>query len=130
MIPFRYEYTAGVAGEKFLRGLMEGQILAGYCAGCRKTSLPARMYCIECYSPIDRYVRAGPVGVVKAITRGTGASGVPETFAFVEFPGIAGGMVHRLLGRARVGSKVKASYKPKRERKGAVSDILGFERPR
>ena len=40
-IPFHYEYTAGVAGEKFLRGLIEGKILAGYCPSCEESSLPA-----------------------------------------------------------------------------------------
>jgi uncharacterized protein len=129
-IPFHYEYTAGVAGERFLRGLIEGKILAGYCTSCDKAALPARMYCVGCYSQIGRYVRAGPVGVVKAVTRRVGASGEPEAFAFVEFPGVSGGILHRLLGRARVGSSVKARYKPKPERTGAISDVLGFERVR
>lgn len=110
--------------------MVEGEILAGHCASCGKPALPARIYCVACYSPIEKYVRAGPVGVVKAVTRRVSASGQSEAFAFVEFPGITGGIVHKLLGRARVGSRVKARYKPKHERKGAISDVLGFERVR
>ena len=77
-IPLHYEYTAGVAGERFLRGLIEGKILAGYCEVCDEAALPARMYCVECYSPVERYVRVGPVGVVKAVTRGRAPQGSPR----------------------------------------------------
>lgn len=127
-IPLHYEYTAGVAGEKFLRGLMEGRVLAGRCEVCGITALPARMYCVECYSPIEKLVRAGPIGVVRAVAKQVDDSGKPEAFAFVEFTGVKGGLVHRLIGGARVGSKVRPKFKPKAERKGAMSDVLGFER--
>ena len=60
-IPLHYEYTAGVAGEKFLRGLMAGKILASYCPSCKRAALPARMYCVDCYSQTSKFVRAGPV---------------------------------------------------------------------
>jgi uncharacterized OB-fold protein len=123
-IPFHYEYTAGVAGEKFLRALMEGRILAGYCPNCRQAALPARIYCVDCYGETSKFVRAGPVGVVKALTRSPDGA----AFAFVEFPGIKGGMLHRLIGSARAGSRVRTVFRPKRERTGAMSDILGFER--
>lgn len=128
VIPFHYEYTAGVAGERFLRALMEGKILAGYCPNCKQAALPARMYCVDCYSQTTKFVRAGPVGVVKAVTRSVGASGETMAFAFVEFPGVKGGILHMLLGNARAGSKVRARFRPKRERTGAISDVLGFER--
>jgi hypothetical protein len=128
VIPFHYEYTAGVAGEKFLRALMEGKILAGYCPNCQQAALPARMYCVDCYSPTTKLVRVGPIGVVKAVTRSVGASGETIAFAFIEFPGVKGGILHMLIGNARAGSKVRAKFRPKRERTGAISDLLGFER--
>ena len=122
-IPLHYEYTAGVAGERFMRGLMGGKILAGYCEACGTASLPARMYCVECYSGTSSFVKVGPVGVVRALARGD-----TERFAFVEFPGTKGGVLHRLIGPGRVGSRVKARFRPRRARTGAISDILGFER--
>lgn len=127
-IPLHYEYTAGVVGEKFLRGLMDGRILAGRCDACGTTALPARMYCVECYSPVEKLVRVGPAGVVRAVARRVDESGEPQAFAFVEFPGVRGGMVHRLIGRARSGSKVRPKFRSRAERKGAISDVLGFER--
>jgi hypothetical protein len=124
-IPFQYEYTAGVAGEKFLRGLIEGKILAGYCPACRELSLPARIYCVTCYGPIGKYVKVGPAGRVKAITK-SGGEGAP-TFVYVTFEGARGGMIHRLLGRGRAGSKVVPRFRPRKERTGSILDIQGFE---
>jgi uncharacterized OB-fold protein len=121
-IPLHYEYTAGVAGEKFLRGLKEGRILAGRCGECGVTSLPLRMYCVDCYSEVVKSFRVAPVGVVRAVTRGA------KTFAYVEFEGVKGGLVNALIGPARVGSRVAVVFRPKSQRTGAISDVLGFER--
>jgi len=126
-IPLHYEYTAGVAGEKFLRGLKSGKILAGYCPNCREVSLPPRIYCVTCYGKITRYIEVDPVGRVAAITS-TGRGEVGELkFAFVTFKGVRGGMIHRLLGRARAGSKVTPLFKPRSDRTGSILDIQGFE---
>ncbi|MDA4135873.1 MAG: cobalt transporter ApaG [Thaumarchaeota archaeon] len=127
-IPFHYEYTAGVAGEKFLRGLIDGKILAAYCPNCKEAALPARMYCVDCYGETTKLIRVDQVGVVKAITRTGGGAGERVAFAFIEFPEVKGGIVHRLIGSARAGSRVKAKFRPKLERTGAISDVLGFER--
>ena len=125
-IPLHYEYTAGVAGEAFLRGLADGKILAGYCPHCDTLALPARMYCVDCFSRTTKLVRAGPVGVVKAISRSVAPDGEKVSFGFIEFPGVKGGIVHRLLPGVRAGSRVRASFKPKRQRVGAMSDVVGF----
>jgi uncharacterized protein len=127
-IPLHYEYTAGVAGEAFLRGLIDGKILAGFCPNCESASLPARMYCVDCYSKTTKFVPAGRVGVVRAITKPAGAVSNRAVFGFIQFPGVKGGLVHRIIHGARVGSKVRAVFKPKHQRVGAISDVLGFER--
>jgi uncharacterized OB-fold protein len=124
-IPFQYEYTAGVAGEKFLRGLMDGKILAGYCPNCKESSLPARIYCVKCYGGITSYVEMGPVGKVRAVT--TAKKGDGSTFVFVTFKGVRGGLVHRLLDGARAGSEVMPRFRPKAERTGSILDLQGFE---
>ena len=123
-IPFQYEYTAGVAGEKFLRGLMDGKILAGYCRRCEESSLPARIYCVRCYGEITSYIEVEPIGKVRAITS-AGQVGSP-TFAFVTFKDVRGGLVHRLLDRARFGSEVVPKFRPKSERTGSILDLQGF----
>ena len=125
-IPLHYEYTAGVAGEKFLRGLKEGRILAGYCPNCRETSLPPRIYCVNCYGAIAKFVRVDAAAKVAAVTSARGPGGQETAFAFVTFKGVRGGMIHRLLGKARVGSDVVPVFRPKKERTGSIDDIQGF----
>jgi uncharacterized OB-fold protein len=131
-IPFHYEYTAGVAGEKFLRGLMEGKILASECGKCGKKFLPPRAYCVDCYARATRFVEVGVRGRVAAIADshvafdGTRLSS-PERFGFISFDGVEGGIIHRVEGKAvGVGSAVKARFRPRERRRGTISDIEAF----
>ena len=127
-IPLHYEYTAGVAGEKALRALMKGSILAGRCDVCEETSLPPRIYCVNCYSPINKFVKVGTLGKVRALTQRPAEDG--RSFVFVSFEGVRGGLVHHLIGRARVGDRVRPRFRAKAKRKGSIDDLLGFERDR
>ena len=129
-IPLHYEYTAGVAGERFLRGLMEGRSLAGYCPSCNEYSLPPRIYCVRCYGEITRFAKVGPVGKVSAVTTSRRGKSDEQSYVFVTFKGVRGGIVHRLLGRARAGTEVVPSFRPKSERTGSILDIQGFESKR
>ncbi|HXW37372.1 MAG TPA: Zn-ribbon domain-containing OB-fold protein [Nitrososphaerales archaeon] len=131
-IPFRYEYTAGVAGEKFLRGLQEGRIIASRCTRCGRKYVPAKSYCAECFMPITRYGEVGPEGTIAALTEshvrfdGTTAAR-PRLVAFVTFRGATGGIVHQVSGKdARIGSKVEPRFRAKKGRKGSLLDIEEF----
>ncbi|MDV3244013.1 MAG: Zn-ribbon domain-containing OB-fold protein [Nitrososphaerales archaeon] len=131
-IPFRYEYTAGVAGERFLRGLQEGKILAGTCEKCGKRYLPPKMYCVDCFLPITMYAEVGPVGTVTALTESHldfqgKRLGSPFLMAFVTFGGVTGGIIHRVEGKGlKVGSKVEARFVTQSSRKGSLLDIEKF----
>ncbi len=50
------------------------------------------------------------------------------TFAYVTYDGVAGGILHRVIGRARVGSRVKPRFRKRGDRKGSILDLEGFER--
>lgn len=131
-IPFHYEYTAGLAGERFLRGLQEGKILAAECPKCRKRYVPPKVYCVDCFLEINRYKEVGPEGVVAAIARSSvGFNGErlarPKTFVFIGFEGVTGGFIHTAPGPGiRIGTKVVPVYKPKEKRRGTLLDIEGF----
>jgi len=131
-IPLRYEYTAGVAGERFLQGLKKGEILAGQCERCGKKYLPPKMYCVDCFAPINRFGVVGPRGRVAAITeswvdfQGRKRSS-PLLMAFVAFRGVTGGLVHVVEGEGlRIGSTVVARFVPEPARKGSLRDIEKF----
>ncbi len=131
-LPLHYEYTAGVAGERFLRGLQQGKILAARCKECGKMYVPPKAYCVDCYVAINEYREVGPRGRIGGVTtshedfqgRKTTTS---RTFAFVTFKGVTGGLIHYAGGEGlKVGSEVTARFRPAGERKGTLLDIEMF----
>ncbi len=131
-IPLRYQYTAGVAGEKFLRGLQDGKILAAKCAKCGKSYLPPKMYCVDCFVPISVYYEVGPEGRVGALTESHvdfhgNKLPSPVSIAFITFKGVTGGLIHRIDGEGpRIGTKVVPKFVPRSARKGSLLDIEKF----
>jgi len=133
-IPFHYEYTAGLAGEKFLRGLAKGKILASHCTNCGRRYLPPKAYCVNCYRAVSEYVevgtwgRASGVAVSHVAFDGTRLRR-PKTFVFVTYAGTEGGLVHFASGEGlQVGDRVEPVFRPAKKRKGSVLDIEGFRR--
>ncbi|QQG49221.1 MAG: OB-fold domain-containing protein [archaeon] len=132
-IPLHYEYSAGVAGEKFLRALIKGRILSSKCARCGRSYLPPKAYCTNCYLEIRDYVEVGPAGTVSAVTQShvdfSGRPSKPRTFVFVTFAGVQGGIVHyAAVEGLRIGSRVRARFKAESKRKGTLLDLEGFEK--
>lgn len=136
-IPFHYEYSAGTAGEKFLRGLKDGKILASRCAECGKKYVPPKAYCVDCFKRVSSFRDVGPDGEVAALTESYvdfdgSRREEPALMAFITFPGTTGGLVHRVSGRGvEIGSRVTAKFEAKSRRTGSLLDIRGFVvRPR
>jgi uncharacterized OB-fold protein len=136
-IPLHYEYTAGVSGEAFLRGLKDGAIVASKCTRCGEVRLPPRTYCLDCQERARIDVEILHSGRIAALSEaqfdGAGtklAAGSRTTFGFVTFEGVSGGLIHRILheGRkaAKVGDQVRALFLPPDQRKGSVVDLEGF----
>jgi len=127
-IPLAYEYTAGVAGEAFLRGLREGRILASKCGRCGDLRLPPRSYCVVCGGRTRVDVEVVHCGRLSAVSKGGGPSG--EAFVFVVFAGVSGGLLHRAAkGRRapREGEPVRPRFEPQEARRGSILDVAGFE---
>jgi len=131
-IPLRYEYTAGVAGERFLRGLQEGRILASRCPKCGVSYLPPKAYCVSCFERIGKFREVGPLGRVAALTEshvnfdGTRRE-KPILLAYITFKGASGGIIHRVSGRGVTnGSNVEPIYRPRKKRTGSLLDIEEF----
>lgn len=127
-IPLRYEYTAGVAGEAFLRGLRDGRIVASKCATCGEVRLPPRTYCLRCYgrTRLDiELLHFGRIASLSTVRRSR------TTFGFVTHAGVSGGLVHRILqgGRSKpkVGEPVRPLFAPAEKRKGSILDLEGFQ---
>ena len=136
-IPLHYEYTAGTAGEAFLRGLREGRIVASKCGTCGEVRLPPRTYCLQCYGRTRLDIELLHSGRIAALStehlRESGAelaAGSGTKFGFVTFEGVSGGLVHRLLHEGRsdpsVGDPVRPLFVPAEKRKGSILDLEGF----
>ena len=130
-----YLYTSGVAGERFFLGLRDaGKIFAANCASCDLTYMPPRMYCEVCMSPLEKWTEVtGPATVegvtVSHVDEHGGRLAKPQVWAILRWPGIRGGLVHRLAAspsKARPGLKVRPVFKPRKERVGNITDILEF----
>lgn len=64
--PIRLDFTVrpGEAPTRFLRGMMEGRILAERCPKCRKVYMPPRGSCATCAVPTEEQVELGNKGTV------------------------------------------------------------------
>lgn len=136
----RYSWTSGVAISRFLDGLKEGKLWARRCNKCGRVLIPPRMYCEEDFRPTDEWVRVKDRGTVNTfsisyVNNDASRRKKPIVVSVIEIEGASPGMgILHLLGEVepadvKIGMKVEAVWRPKRERKGAVTDIAYF-RPR
>jgi len=131
-----YYYTSGLAGEKFFVELKKtGRILATHCPRCDATYLPPRMYCEMCLAELKDWKEVPAIGQVEAFTVARldeegGPIAAPQVWAFVKFPGVRGGFIHKLSmspHEAKTGIQVKPRLKPQPLRTGEITDIEAFE---
>ncbi len=136
-IPLHYEYTAGAAGEAFLRGLIDGRILASKCLTCGEVRLPPRTYCLQCYGRTRADVELlhhGRIAALSVVHLAAGGERIPArartTFGLVTFEGVCGGLIHRILHAGKrdpmVGEPVRPVFAPAKERRGSPLDLEGF----
>lgn len=136
----RYSWSSGVAISRFLGGLKDGELWARKCDKCGRVMIPPRMYCEEDFRPTDSWVRVKDTGTVNTfsisyVNNDASRRKKPILVAVVEIDGCSPemGILHLLGGvqpeRVAIGMKVEAVWKPRRERKGAITDIRYF-RPR
>ena len=137
-IPLEYNYTYGRAGETYFRNLKDkGTFLGARCDECDMTFVPPRTYCEKCFARLEsQYIDVGTTGAIHTFTilhRNLDGSrkDKPVVMAMVILEKTDGGVVHYISGtnpdKVHIGMKVKAVLKPKKERKGAITDVKYFE---
>jgi len=134
-MPIESRYTAGLAGERFLRALKEGKIMGLRCPKCEFVYLPPRIFCPYCFSPLEEWVEVENQGAIETYTiLNVDLDGnpleEPKIVALVNIDGTFGGLVHFLgeveLDELYIGLPVEALFKPKKEREGSILDIEYF----
>jgi len=133
-----YTWSTGVAIGTYLEGLKKGKLLGVRCRSCNRIMVPPRMFCEECFKTVDEFVPVQDTGTVNTfaicyIKTDASRQKKPQLPAVVELDGASKGMgILHLLGEVRpadvkIGMKVKAVWKPARERKGDITDIRYFK---
>jgi len=135
-IPISNRYTAGVAGEQFLRRILEhGQLVGSRCPECELTYVPPRLYCERCFAHLEDWLDVPATGQVHTFTivhldLDGQPLAEPVALAFVRLDGADGGLVHFLgdvnLEQVHIGMSVEAVFRDKAERKGSILDIAYF----
>ncbi len=131
-----YIYTAGVAGERFLREIRDnGRFMGTYCASCDLLYMPPRLYCEACFSEMSEWEEVPNKGVIDAYTvayldeKGERLA-EPLVWAMVRFPGVKGGLLNHVdlpEQEVEVGMEVEVVFKGRGEPKGSVTDMLHFK---
>jgi uncharacterized OB-fold protein len=135
--PFRYRYTAGVAGSRFLEALRDrGAFLGSRCGACAYTYVPARLFCERCFADLSgSEVEVGPAGVLESFTVVyVGVEGEPlerpVVLGLVRLDGADAVLLHRVLEAEEtafeVGMRVEAVLEPPERRRGSILDVVGF----
>ncbi|ARM74722.1 Zn-ribbon domain-containing OB-fold protein [Acidianus manzaensis] len=106
-----YDYTAGVAGEEFLKGLSEGKIIGGKCPKCGKVYVPARLYCEDCFVQTEFIeVKEKPYldtyTIVYKDDQGNKLE-KPQVIGLVRFENVNGGLLALVEGNIKIGSEVE-----------------------
>jgi uncharacterized OB-fold protein len=136
-IPVEHIYTAGVAGEAYLRAIKErGKLAATACPSCGADYLPARLYCERCFEKTAEPRDVEARGVVETFTVAhrdieDQPLDPPMVYAFIRIAGTGGGLVHRLgevdQADVRIGLPVEAVFLAPAQRVGSVLDIVHFK---
>ncbi|MEW5945767.1 MAG: Zn-ribbon domain-containing OB-fold protein [bacterium] len=134
----RYRYSTGVVGERFFRELRDrGRMIGSRCIPCGRVLVPPRLFCDRCFGRMDDWAPVGDTGTIYTFTvsyLGISAERLtePEIYAIVNLDGADSGLYH-MIGevknpeKLKIGMKVKAVYRDRKERTGSILDIKYFK---
>jgi len=136
-----YAWDAGVAIKHYLAELKKGKIIGKECKKCNRIMLPPRMFCELCFIPSGNWIYVKDTGIVNTFSIcyvHWDASRIkpgekPHLPAVIEIDGASPGMgIMHILGevdpeKIKIGMKVKAVWKPEKDRTGSITDIKYFK---
>jgi uncharacterized OB-fold protein len=134
-IQIPYNYSAGPAMTKFLRGLKDKVIYASLCASCGKRSVPPLSFCGRCWQPTDSYVPVEQVGAVESFVAPAAfpaeLSSHPSGAGFyglIRLQDCSTNLVHLVQAKPGSSLQIGAVVRPvwKEERTASIMDIAYF----
>ncbi len=138
-----YAWDSGAAIGQFLAALKDGKLLGRKCHGCQRIVIPPRMFCEKCFRRSDEWVELKDTGRINTfsvsfVNWDASRRSTPQVPAVIEIDGASPGMgilhllgevgdtLQAVLDRVKVGTPVKAVWKPAEQREGQITDILYF----
>jgi hypothetical protein len=134
----QYSWSLGPAMSRFLQELKQGRIVGRSCRRCKRVIVPPRMFCEYCYGLTEKWIYLEDTGTVETFS----ISYIDPDARRIKKPILIGvisidgaspqhGFMH-YFGEMKpeelhIGMRVKAVWKPKEERKGAITDIKYFK---
>ena len=131
-----YQYTAGSATAKFLRGLKQGRLLGQRCPKCAKVIVPARGACARCGVATEEEVEVADRGTVTTfcvVHIPVPGSEIKPPFvcATIQLDGADIGCFHLVSeispDEVRAGMRVQAVWKPREEWDHTFENIRYFK---
>ena len=129
----KWAWDTGMGYGRYFAELKEGKIIGTKCNKCRRVLLPARVFCEWCFRPVDEWVYLKDTGTVNTFSIAytdwmARRIKEPQIPAIIEIDGSGGvGIMHLLEEvdpqKVKIGMRVKAVWKPKKEREGSITDI-------
>ncbi len=134
----QYAWDTGQAIGRYLEELKNGRLIARRCNNCQRIMIPPRMFCERCFRPTHDWVVVKDTGTVNTFSLSYVSWDVrrlkkPEIPAVIEIDGASTGMgILHVLGNVkpkavRIGMRVRAVWKPTKQRTGSITDIAYFE---
>ena len=129
-----YAWDTGLAIGKYLAALKEGYLLGIKCTHCKTVRIPPRAFCEQCFKPIHEWVKLPDTGTVNTysisyITWDAKRVETPTIPAVIDIDGTTPGTgILHIIDEVepklvKIGMKVRAVWKPEKEREGAITDI-------
>src|SRR5256885_13698871 len=131
----RYDYYAGRAASRFLRGIEQGEIRGQRCPQCGKVYVPPRGACAACGVATDEEVKVSDKGIVTTFC----VVNVPFYGQKIEIPYVSAtilldgadiGLMHLIqevaAGDVHMGMRVEAVWCDPADRKPTLESIVHF----
>jgi uncharacterized OB-fold protein len=130
-------YSAGMVGSRFLIELRDNKKIMGVkCPTCNRVYVPPRSTCKYCFGKLSELVEVSQKGTLLTYAVAYQPNPVqplepPIAYGIVQLDGADTGFVHMLgevdPGQLKIGMKVKAVFKVKKERQASIMDIKYFK---
>lgn len=139
-----YGWDTGAAIGRFLDGLRDGKIYGVRCRVCGRVVTPPRAFCELDFRPMDEWVELPDTGTINTfsicyVTWDMKPLRIPQVPAVIEIDGteprvgflhviggLRGATVEAIRGQIAVGTPVRAVWKKRKDRQGAITDIVHF----